>query len=197
MSEHDQLRALVEAKAHLAGIPPPQVRIRRRHPGQATASRHGATGRTTFAERLCHAPANVQEYTVAHEIAHLALGHPFRPARLMMLTLALVTIGALIVLATAVAGFPHPLTWQGPATSVLSMVLLATYLIAAAPMRQREHAADAYAAIRLHAPLTDEIAAWRPRADRFAWAITPEWASTHPTWANRVDHVKRFLGDPR
>lgn len=186
------LRRLAAA-AHVAA-PGIEVSARSRRIARVVRRRDGF--RVVMGPVLLTAPEPVLMGVLAHEVAHIALGHPAMLRRLR------VAVGAVVVLISTLLFFLAVFILQGSGNAwlwaieavALLAVMLAPRVVLLAVVRRYEYRADQTAAELLGSsgPVI-AVLDWLPtvgRDDRWPLPVRP-WTSAHPSTAARRQAMLR------
>lgn len=186
-----QLDALVSEMAEAVGLDRPMVVVKRnKQCASVEADVNGAV--TLYVDpRLAAAPQSVQRKLVAHELAHVLLGHPHSgPLKRCWRTATLLFAGSVLLWLLGVA-----LTVaQGSLSVVPSLCLAGAVVLACAQIavigavtRPREREADGLAEELFGAGFDEELRAWMRRNGFRYGPRLGEPLSTHPTPQRRVE----------
>jgi Zn-dependent protease with chaperone function len=175
------------------------LEVRARLPRLARVERRRDGFWIVFQPPLLLAPEPVRLFVLAHEIAHIALGHPVIIRRLRFLVIAailLIAIGFGVVLISQIVKDANP--WL---LTIESVILVAAMLSPRAMLlaiaRRYEYQADRWAVTLLGNPgagnsFFDWIAAFgRPVLMPLPLRL---WGSTHPS---NVERRRALMGDDR
>lgn len=185
-----------------AGIDPAVVKIQLdpREPGARVSRGPRDTWTVNLGPHRLQEPAGVLRSTIAHEIAHLALGHLSWHGRLktfwpLGIALLLPLLGTVCWLGT----HQHA-HWLTVAPIALNIVVLAAGLaFCAIPaiMRRHEIDADIFSAVELDTPFTDEVVDCLRRDEQTAKRPMPYLLRLHPRPEKRKAAVDERLRERR
>src|SRR6266851_10486057 len=182
--------------AATAGVAVPRLEVGGKASHRLARVEHRRNGFwVVFQPQLLGAPEPVRRFVIAHEVAHIALGHRLLKRRLTFALIAaipLVSIGFGLVVGRQIVSDANP--WLLLIESVIWVaVVLSPRAIILAVARRGEYQADRLAVTLLGSPdsaaaFFDWLAALKPYVMPFPLRL---WGSTHPS---NISRRRELLG---
>lgn len=170
-----------------------------RRPKLAVIPGHGAavgwvrgTMTIRLGAALVDAAPEVRRAVLAHELAHVVLGHAhrrtYRDPWIVLPSAGITTVGALLTTA------PTAPTWASWLTAPLFIISVLVWSVWLSVMRRRELAADLYATEQLgEVAFGPALAAWYRGHRAPEPGPVTVWGSTHPRFAIRLQACEQQL----
>jgi Zn-dependent protease with chaperone function len=176
---------IVRRLAETARVVPPGVELQAKGPNWARVQRRRDGLWVLIQPALLMAPAPVRLGVLAHEVAHVALGHPLIKRRLKFAAVASIPVMSLGFVGALILQIKSPNPWLLLIESVIWLAaMLAPRAILLAVSRRLEYQADCKAVSLLGSP--DPVVAlldWIPlhSVPDSTPLILRLWGSTHPS----------------
>jgi Zn-dependent protease with chaperone function len=176
---------IVRRLAETARVVPPGVELRAEGPKWARVQRRRDGLWVLIQPALLVAPESVRLGVLAHEVAHIALGHPLFKRRVTVAAVASIPLMSLGFIGALILQVQSPNLWLLLIESVIWLTgILAPRAILLAVSRRLEYQADRKAVSLLGSP--DHVVAlldWIPRHSLpdSRPLILRLWGSTHPS----------------